>query len=184
MPVVFTGFAFSKISISNLSCFSISLFKSYIHGTKDSRMDKVKFSKSCFPQIFFGPFLNTLLHMLDWNKNLILSKILDVGTDNVTRAVTLTRAVSLFVLQKNFLDYFIDCIGADTTDRSLWPGFGVNITGNCIDDNKLEVSWSPPKRKFPNHVFQSKGLWTSQLLSRAIIMLKVATTNGFQHEKL
>ena len=29
-------------------------------GTKDSRMDQLKFFKDCLPQILLGPFLNTL----------------------------------------------------------------------------------------------------------------------------
>ena len=33
--------------------------KNTIYGTKYSRMDQVKFSKCCLPQILLGPFLNT-----------------------------------------------------------------------------------------------------------------------------
>ena len=33
------------------------------YGTKYSRMDQVKFSKGCLPQIIHGPFLNTFSHM-------------------------------------------------------------------------------------------------------------------------
>ena len=33
------------------------------YGTKYSRMDQVKFSKGCLPQIIHGPFLNTSSHM-------------------------------------------------------------------------------------------------------------------------
>ena len=34
--------------------------KSFINGTKYSRMDQVKSFKGCLPQILLGPFLNTL----------------------------------------------------------------------------------------------------------------------------
>ena len=34
------------------------------YGTKYSRMDQVKFFKGCLQQILFGPFLNTLSHIL------------------------------------------------------------------------------------------------------------------------
>ena len=34
-----------------------------IFGTKYSRMDQVKFSKGCLPQILLEPFLNTLSHL-------------------------------------------------------------------------------------------------------------------------
>ena len=33
------------------------------YGTKYSRMDQVKFSKGCLPQIIHGPFLNISSHM-------------------------------------------------------------------------------------------------------------------------
>ena len=34
-----------------------------LNGTKHLRMDQVRFSKGCLPQIFLGPFLNTLSQM-------------------------------------------------------------------------------------------------------------------------
>lgn len=78
----------------------------------------------------------------------------------MTRSCHVNKSCLIICIEKKkfffFFDYYIDCIGADTTDKSLWPGFAVNVTGNCIDDDKLEVSWSLPKRKFPNYVFQSK----------------------------
>ena len=34
-----------------------------LNGAKHSRMDQVRFFKGCLPQIFLGPFLNTLSQM-------------------------------------------------------------------------------------------------------------------------
>ena len=34
------------------------------YGTKYSRMDQVKLFKGYLPQILFGPFLNTLSHII------------------------------------------------------------------------------------------------------------------------
>ena len=38
--------------------------KNTIYGTKYSRMDQVKFSKGCLPQILLGPFLNTWILLI------------------------------------------------------------------------------------------------------------------------
>ena len=38
--------------------------KNTIYGTKYSRMDQVKFSKGCLPQILLGTFLNTWILLI------------------------------------------------------------------------------------------------------------------------
>ena len=40
-----------------------SFFVRGVFETNYSRMDQVKFFKSCLPQILLGPFLNTLSHL-------------------------------------------------------------------------------------------------------------------------
>ena len=43
---------------------NLSNMLSIKYGTKYSRMDQVKLFKGYLPQILFGPFLNTLSHII------------------------------------------------------------------------------------------------------------------------
>ena len=56
-------FPFVEISFATSSVVIV------LYGTKYSRVEQVKFFKSCLPQILLGPLLNTLSHIREQNES-------------------------------------------------------------------------------------------------------------------